>query len=401
MPILRGYWPRLGTFVFLSLISIFWLNPNWESLLNQLLMFFSGEVYKIPVGYNDLLEVMRTVIPLILLTLSITVSLALIIRIIKGKGEVLPELLKEVKREGYHPLKWISLNCVEELFARWLFLGVLASWLASPIAFYILLFVGNSLWALAHLSNYQPNSQSLIRVLPHFVSGFLFAFIFVKYGLLITILAHITWNAIAVASWKIQKINWKDFALAGYYGIGFALAYWLAAARDIDWNDLSPWLKGEFIPLMGFGFWDYLLVILVISLGLNFIASLACLDHLSLKEEAKLSLWKKILLAPIIFVSLIFLTWWIAGLIIPSPISKALIIVLLLISLVKTPSLSAMSKLWFSSFVPFFICVCIVVTLGFWTALGLIIVWTIVECIGNIFFQNMYNKIKLTHARPV
>ena len=60
-----------------------------------------------------------------------------------------------------------------------------------------------------------------------------------------------------------------------------------------------------------------------------------------------------------------------------------------------------MSRLWFTGFVPSFICVCIVVALGIWTALGVIIVWTIVECIGNIFFQNMYNKIKLTHARPV
>ena len=391
MPILRRYWPSLGIFAFLSLISIFWLNPNWKSLFNQLLMFFSGEVYKIPVGYNDLLEVMRTVIPLILLTLSISFSLGLIIRIIKGKGELAPEFLEEREREGYHALKYISFTCVEELFARWLFLGVLASWLVSPIAFYILLFVGNSLWALAHLTKYQPHSRSLIRVLPQFVSGFLFAFIFVKYGLLITILAHVTWNAITVASWKIQKINWKDFTLAGYYGIGFALAYWLATARDINWNDLSPWLKGEFIPLMGFGFWDYLLVILVISLGLNFIVSLACVDRL---KEMKLDSWGKIeiLLAPIIFVSLIFLAWWIVGLVVSSPISKALIIVLLLISLVKTPSLSAMSRLWFTGFVPSFICVCIVVALGFWTALGVIIVWTIVECIGKIIGKIFFQK---------
>jgi hypothetical protein len=302
-----------------------------------------------------------------------------IVRVIKGEAETTFDFLNI--EEGYHTFTFFSSVFLEELFARWLFLGILTKLFTGGIAFYALLFIGNSIWALWHLYNYKKRSRSLIRVLPQFVSGLFFSFIYVKYGLLFTILTHYTSNAILFALAKKQEAGKRDFALSVYYGIGFGIAFLLVSLKNIDWNSLIPWLEGQIIPLEGFGFWDYFLVLMVIGFGLEFIVSVLCFDHVVARNDKEPSFLTSILLGPLIIIGMIYFVSWVSGFIISSAITKALVITILLMLLSRTTSLSAMSRHWFANLIPMFLLVCIITALSFWTAIGLLTLSVVIDYI--------------------
>ena len=95
----------------------------------------------------------------------------------------------------------IFLSTVEEIIFRWLPMGALTtiSFLSGDIAFYILFLSSNAVWALIHLENFKNVESPIIKVLGIsniFFCGLLLSFLFVKFGLLATIIAHVSLNLI-------------------------------------------------------------------------------------------------------------------------------------------------------------------------------------------------------------
>lgn len=377
---MAGIWSFLGTFILFVLASLFLFEVNFGNLWSEFWTFISGGVNAVSTDYSSLVEVLGTIGAVVVIELGFCILVGVIVSSIKGKEESVFDWLNI--EEGYHAATFFFIVLLEELFARWLFLGVLTKIFTGSIAFYVLLFIGNSIWALWHLSNYRKRDQSLMRVLPQFTSGLFFSFIYVKYGLLFTVITHYTSNAIVLASAKKQEVGGRDLALSLYYGIGFGIAYLILSVRNIGLDMLTPWFTNQpLVPLKGFGFWDYFTVLMVISFGLEFLVSILLFDHIVAESDEEPGFFASILLGPFVTIGTIYFVSWVLGLIISSVMIKALVVTILLLLLSRTTSLSAMSRNWFVKLIPMFLFVCIVTTLSFWTAIGLIALLIIISYI--------------------
>ena len=78
----------------------------------------------------------------------------------------------------------------EEVYSRWIFLGLIAGSNPSANSFYGLFLIGNTPWALVHLWNYPAGERHPIRVMPHFLLGIPMAIMFRTYGLGGAFLVH-------------------------------------------------------------------------------------------------------------------------------------------------------------------------------------------------------------------
>lgn len=201
---LQGYWSMITSYVLLCIIA-YYLAP-WKELIADLVNLFSGDVQLIVPGKLTFQVVATIVIAVIVIEIPSSIGGAIIASVCAGAPSKShssslfngPESILETL---------FMFVIIEELFARWLFLGVLAEMpnVAIPgnIWFYTMLLIGNGIWAMIHLYNYKdPGERQLIRALPQFISGLFFSYIYVKFGLFVTILTHFGSNAILFASSK-------------------------------------------------------------------------------------------------------------------------------------------------------------------------------------------------------
>lgn len=99
---------------------------------------------------------------------------------------------------------------LEEFYARWLFLGLLAkiAWFSGPVWLYVFFFFGNTLWSALHITNYRKGQRYLSVTIPVFCYGFVSAVMFFRYGLLGAFLCHTIWDCLLmVPVWIGQTIR--------------------------------------------------------------------------------------------------------------------------------------------------------------------------------------------------
>jgi hypothetical protein len=106
--------------------------------------------------------------------------------------------------------KMAGIVLLEEFYARWLFLGFLAklSWFEGPYWLYGFFIVGNTLWAVIHITNYRKGERHVSVTLPVFCYGFISAVMFLRYGLLGAFTCHIIWDCLLmVPVWIGQTLR--------------------------------------------------------------------------------------------------------------------------------------------------------------------------------------------------
>lgn len=366
----------IGIWSFVGLLGLifgvtFCFGVDYLTILSDFWRFLIGGVHQITTGYSNLLDVFGTIGAITVISVITCLCVGVLISSIKGKAEDVLDFLD--KGEGYHIALVFFIVLLEELFARYLFLGVLTRLFTGTLAFYILMLVGNSLWALVHVWNYKKKDQSVLRVLPQFVEGLFLSYIYVRYGLIITVLAHFTYNAVLFAMVKKQGVGLRNLGLVLYYGIGFGIIWWILSLGGTNLAALVPWFAANpaLTAIGGFGFWDYVLVFMAVGFGIDFLISVLLFDHAITIRAGKSTFLIGILLAPLIMVGLVYLANWLVGLLVSSVIIKALIVTVILILLYKTPSLSGASRSWFSNLPTIFLLVCAVSVLNFWSVMGL------------------------------
>lgn len=106
---------------------------------------------------------------------------------------------------------------MEEVYARWLFLGILPTVL-NPTTFvwWTLLILGNSSWALIHLMNFEKKDRRIIWILPQFIGGLIFSLVYVKFGFLAAVYCHLGSNALLLCVHKVEDVTEKDILPASY-----------------------------------------------------------------------------------------------------------------------------------------------------------------------------------------
>jgi hypothetical protein len=105
---------------------------------------------------------------------------------------------------------------IEEFYARWLFLGLLAklAWFPGVYWFYFFFFFGNTLWSALHITNYRKGERHISVTIPVFCYGFIAAVMFLRYGLVGAFVCHLIWDCILmVPVWIGQTLRRQQLTL--------------------------------------------------------------------------------------------------------------------------------------------------------------------------------------------
>lgn len=282
-----GWWSAGGTFIMLVIIG--YLSGGLTSILAELPWLFSGQVTSIIAHNFSVLDMASVIVAGICLSIPLSLLGGGIQWLFLGKLK--GEHILTKKPNGEVPETPIPVNLfhsffviilMEEIFARWLFLGVLTHVFAGPFFFVVLFFLGNGLWALQHKLNFLNKAdQKNLRVLPQFLSGLIFSYVFVKYGLLASVLVHFGHNAVLFALSKKEKFETR-YLLVGLYFLVFSGLFFYLQTRSF--TDITTWFASvPIFSLKGWSFWDYLLVDLSIFASLNLLVIILGYDGLDTK----------------------------------------------------------------------------------------------------------------------
>ncbi len=371
----------VGTLILVLIVSI--KTGGMDIVLSEFPIFILGGVKEIAVNNTTFLVMFTVILATVSLELLCSIGGGILGNAILGKSNshFMEEMLGNMK-EGNHFFKFFVLVVTEELFARWFFLGVLTqvSFLSGTFAFYLLFLIGNGIWALMHLGNFKDKEdQHVLRILPQFMGGIFFTFIFVKYGLLAAILTHFASNAILFSFHKINRMTTNDIVNIVYVAFCGIISYWLMIK---PLSDISQWFIDEpsFI-ILGWEFWDYIKALVFISSTLTVIFGLLLYDQRKPREEDS-SLTNKILLSIVgtpIAVILVCGLYYLSGMMIESIPYRIIIIAILFVFLRRDSSGSAMSKTFWTGLPNLYIIICIVGALGFVNSIWFVLVITIID----------------------
>jgi len=376
-----GLISALSTFGLLALIA--WQAGVFGMVVNELITFISGGFREVASNNTTFLMMFQVILAVVVLKLPCTVAAGVLQEKILGEsGEhALDDMFEEMK-EGNHFFSIFFYTFVEELFARWFFLGLLTKipFLSGTVAFYALFLIGNGIWALIHLSNYkEEKDRRMFRVLPQFVGGVFLTYVFVKYGLLAAILAHFAFNAILLAMHKVQRINYYiDGLIIGYAALCAAISYALMEKPLADillWFDDNPVFR-----LPGWEFWDYVKVSVFLSSSLVIVFGLLLYDRgeAGKKTDEDTRLVDYIIGVPIV-IGLLYGVYALLGLFITNVPYRVLVLAILLTFFQTGASGSAVARAFWGGLPNTYVMICILQALGFWPALGWIAVKTAVH----------------------
>ncbi len=190
----------------------------------------------------------------------------------------------EILKDRFNFLNFFGLVLLEEFFARWLFLGVLPAYLSpNPIVFCTLLISGNVLWIIirSHLKN-ENNWQAVI---PTFLTGFIYAFVFLKFGILPAIFTHLMANSILLLLHKVEDpLPDKDFLILAYSTALSALGFCAFKYLSGKTLNLHEWLAGNGTT-ESWQIYDYIAVSVSALYGVKAIGTLMMCDQGQVQEN--------------------------------------------------------------------------------------------------------------------
>ncbi len=363
------------TYSLLGLIA--WKAEVFGMVTTELILFMSGSFREVANNHTTFLMMFPIIFAVIIIQLPCSLGASFLqSKMLNHMGNHATKNLLTNMKTGNHFFTFFVIVLAEELFARWLFLGVLTKmpFLSGTVAFYILLLIGNSVWALIHLCNYDKNDRQVLRVLPQFIAGIFFAYVFVKYGLLAVVLAHFASNAILFSLHKVERFNMIDALHLGYAVLCVSISY-LMLVHPLA--DILPWFGDDPVfQLQKWEFWDYVKVSVFFSSSFTILFSLLLYDRGGseiMKSDKKIGPMHYIIAIPITTV-LLYGIYSFLGLFINNVPFRMVILAILFTFLSKSQSGSAMTRSFWMGLFNTYITICILQAFDTWTALGFITV---------------------------
>lgn len=358
----------------------------------ELTLFLSGRALEIPRGYSSLLTIVPVIFAVVAFELPASVLSGMLAqRLLGSHGKHAVSEEAKAMRSGYHFKSFFVIVFCEEVFARWFFLGLLTKipFLSGSVAFYILFFLGNAIWSLVHLMNYKDqNDWHPLRVLPQFVAGVFFTYIYVKYGLFATVIAHFMSNSILFAAMKVQRFNRIDVLIILYSAICTGVSY---AFIGHPLSDIQPWFSSHpTFALPGWTFWDYASLSIFASSLPNLVLGLLAYDRGSV-GDANATKFQHIVIGAVvggpIVIGLMILMYWFLGLFVSDVSSRVLLFTVLLCFIHESPSMSAVARTFWVALPNTFITICVLQVMGFWAAVGYVFIETLINIPNRILHE--------------
>jgi len=385
-----GIFSAVGTLVMLALIA--WRANVFPMVINELNLLVSGGYQEITENHTAFLMMFPVILAVVALELPCTVACGALIGKILGKhGRHALDFLLNMG-EGNHFFTFFVAVVAEEIIARWFFLGLLTKipLLSSVTAFYVLFLLGNGIWSLIHLPNYkEKKDRNVLRVLPQFVAGIFFTYVFVKYGLLAVILAHFASNSVLFAVFKVQKIGFADVLNVVYASI-CAFASYSLMTKPL--TDVMVWFTDNPVfRLQGWEFWDYVKLSVFVSALFTMAFGLLLYDRND-KEQLvkKISLPTYFLYIPLT-IAMLYGIYSLLGLLILSVPYRVVMLAIVLACMQKSRSGSLVAGSFWLGLPDVYISMCILQALGFWAAIGWLVVDLAVQ-IPRILLTKTYQE---------
>lgn len=312
-----GWWTSLGTALVVAAFAL-WaggFGPAWRGLRQ----FFALQAER-PANLAYLQEgFFGTLAAMVVISLAGGYASAWVTRAICGKPNVPPKFFEGVERlprfKGF-----MIIILAEELFTRALFLGLIGQFWTGRVAAYVLFLVGNSLWALMHLSNYRdPKDRHIARVLPQFVGGIPLTVVFLHYGFFAALLVHVAYDMILFAEDKLNKFNAGEIKSIGV-NVVLLVAGLLFVGKPL--SDLTQWAKFDgMFAIPGWGFWNYFWAVVVVSSALTIVGDLFLFDYDAAEKVQDVSLRVS---TSIVLVLLMIGGYWALGPLAPNGLDRLL-----------------------------------------------------------------------------
>lgn len=369
----QGTFSMVALMVLLFLVSL-QLKVNYFQMASDLGSFLTGSLGQVEIVHKaPVLDQVAVVISFSLIAVTLSMLSVPIIVLITGmpKSFHAEELDKILEK----PILFFGTVAGEELFARALFLGFLVSIFTGVAAFYILMITGNLLWASLHLLNYKnENERKFALILPQFLVGLVFAFLFYKFGFWVALATHLTYDLILFASRK-KSVNPGNWLFVAYYAIVGFVAYYLMGSRGISLASFTPWLDGEAIaPITNFGFWDYMIPLIFLDCVVIAVLELIRLDRSAETDEDKKMLNPLFAgLTLLASTAILFGENWILSFFVPELFHRVVVITLTGVVLLRASSGSDLARRYFTNLPTNYLGLAAFFSLGFWSAFFLMV----------------------------
>jgi Type II CAAX prenyl endopeptidase Rce1-like len=272
-----GWWTCFGTWAILLAFAIG--TGGLRVFLRSLGDLLSGRLAAAGSVAHDYGRLFPYAAGAVVVCLPIGVGLGLLVNVIKG----MPFVPHNVFRSFWPSKDLLTIMAVlvgEELYARWLFVGLLPNlpFLRGDVARYALILIGNLSWALLHRWNLtDPEDRSLLRVLPQFAIGIVFTLAYLNFGLLGALLVHAAYDMLLFCVDRWSDFGVHNIVLAGLAaGVG-ALAWVLLRESP---GDALQWLHatGSY-ALPGWKTRDYFCAVFLAVAMLTIVGELLRFDH--------------------------------------------------------------------------------------------------------------------------
>lgn len=374
-----GYWTAFGTYCVLA-VAAYHLSPV-QPVINDMIQLYTGEVEAIRTGDRSFYAMLPVLLWVLVLDFPVTFFGLFISGLIAGEAQGShygESRFVPSPQAGKYFLRFFGLVILEELFARWLFLGVLMKIPILPveIRFFILFLLGNSIWALIHLYNYEHDAdRHVIRVLPQFIGGVFYTYLFLKFGLLTCTLAHFGFNALLFSLHKVHTVEFED-VLDTFLNLVYVVVAYVFLEKPAA--DLTVWLTAkEIAPLPGWKIQDYLWATILLSSSMTVVANILLYDRKrNINEEGgrgSITEWivgtvLLMLMIPLVY-GINYGAFWVAGWVISEVQFQLLFAAILLACMSTTHSGSATMRQFWISIPNTFLFICITQALGWKGAL--------------------------------
>ena len=189
-------------------------NLDLKIFLNEFGQFLAGEVDSVQ-SESMTFSAIPNLIVVGVIAVTIFGTIDDIIAVTIGK----PKLVEEMTKFLNMPLilllvTFAIVSLIEEIVFRGLFLWIMPMAFQSSMALYILVILSSFLFAAMHIFNYRKSGGCLylVKGIPFFVEALLFAFVFLKFGLLGAFIVHYVHNFIIPFDRRLQGVFIKEKA---------------------------------------------------------------------------------------------------------------------------------------------------------------------------------------------
>lgn len=371
-----GAYSALGTFVLLAVIA--WITGAFPIAVDGMMTFMTGGFRELAAHQTTFITMIVVLMAVVVLELPANMSGVYVQAKLCGQSgkHAVSELFEKMGR-GNHFLLFFTLVVAEELFARWLFLGLLPKipFLSSTIAFYLLMLAGNALWALVHLANFtEQKDRKILRVLPQFIAGIFFAYVFVAFGLLAAVLVHFASNMILFATHKNQRTSAIDGLIVAYGAVTAAISYMLMSK---PLSDIAPWFSSTPVfQLESWTFWDYTLLSVLVSGCITVLFGALCYDRGESGEKAEL---RYLVLGIPVTIGIVYGIYALLGLLLSDSPYLILLTTIIVVFINQSSSGSGVAHVFWSGVPSMYITICCIQALGFWQALWWLVIISVVQ----------------------